>query len=374
MLPLRQWSAHMAKTIKTIGMLTGGGDCPGLNAVIRAVVKAATFKYGWNVLGILDGYDGLIWPEKISPLTPKEIAGILPRGGTILGTSNRGNPFAYPVQENGKTVVKDVSATLLKNFSKTGMDALVVVGGDGTLKIALELGKRGVRLVGVPKTIDNDLSATEITFGFDTALHTVTDAVDRLHTTAESHHRIMLVEVMGRDAGWIALHSGISGGADVILIPEIAFSLEKICSKIEQRAHAGRHFSIIVVAEGCRMMDGKSLMPVEADRRQAPRGGDIANTIGNRIAHQTKRETRVTVLGHIQRGGSPSPFDRVLSSRLGVAAVELLARGEFGRMVCLHCGSIQSTPLAEAVGVLKTVPPEGELVQTARALGISFGV
>ncbi|MBI4443050.1 MAG: 6-phosphofructokinase [Acidobacteria bacterium] len=363
----------MAKTIKTIGILTGGGDCPGLNAVIRAVVKAATIKYGWTVLGILDGYDGLIWPEKISPLTPRDIAGILPRGGTILGTSNRGNPFAYPVQENGKTVVKDVSATLLENFSKTGIDALVVVGGDGTLKIALELGKRGVQLVGVPKTIDNDLSATEITFGFDTALHTVTDAVDRLHTTAESHHRIMLVEVMGRDAGWIALHSGISGGADVILIPEIAFSLEKICSKIEQRAHAGRHFSIIVVAEGCRMMDGKSLMPVEADRRQAPRGGDIANTIGNRIAHHTKRETRVTVLGHIQRGGSPSPFDRVLSSRLGVAAVELLARGEFGRMVCLHCGSIQSTPLEEAVGVLKTVKPDGELVQTARALGISFG-
>ena len=363
----------MSQTVKSIGILTGGGDCPGLNAVIRAVVKTATLKYGWAVLGIFDGYDGLIWPEKIRPLTPKDIGGILPRGGTILGTSNRGNPFAYPIQENGTTVVKDVSPLLLENLSKTGIDALVVVGGDGTLKIGLELSRRGAALVGIPKTIDNDLSATEITFGFDTALGTATEAIDRLHTTAESHHRVMFIELMGRDAGWIALQSGIAGGADAILIPEIPVSLEKICAKIEQRAQAGRHFSIVVVAEGCRTLDGAPIISVDAERRSSPRSGEVANTIAEQVARCAHREIRVTVLGHIQRGGSPTPFDRVLGSRFGVAAVDLVARGEFGRMVCLHCGSIQSTSLEEAVGMLKTVPPQGELVQTARALGISFG-
>ena len=227
--------------------------------------------------------------------------------------------------------------------------------------------------MGVPKTIDNDLSATEITFGFDTALHTVTDAIDKLHTTAESHHRIMLVEVMGRDAGWIAVQSGIAGGAHVILIPEIPFSLDKICAKIQERAEAGRHFSIVVVAEGCRKIDGRTLADVTNERRIQPRSGAVANAIGELIAQQTRRETRVTVLGHIQRGGSPSPFDRVLSCRLGVAAVGLVARGDFGKMVCLKSSSIQSTPLEKAVGVLKTVKPESEIVKTAQALGISFG-
>jgi len=363
----------MNKKIKSIGILTGGGDCPGLNAVIRAVVKAATLKYGWTVLGITDGYDGLIWPEKSRVLGPQDIAGILPRGGTILGTSNRGNPFAYPITENGVTVEKDMSAQLLANIPKLGIDALVVVGGDGTQKIALELFRRGARVVGVPKTIDNDLSATEITFGFDTALETATGAIDKLHTTAESHHRIMLVELMGRDAGWIALHAGIAGGADVILIPEIPFSREKICDKIERRAQASRPFSIIVVAEGCRLIDGRPILSPAEERRKAPRSGAIANAIGSLIGRCTHRETRVTVLGHIQRGGSPSSFDRVLGSRLGVAAVELVAQGNFGRMVCLQCDSVRSTPLEEAVGALKTVDPNGELVQTARALGISFG-
>ncbi len=363
----------MSKKIQTIGILTGGGDCPGLNAVIRAVVKAATVEHGWKVLGIQDGYDGLVWTDKIRPLGSAEIAGILPRGGTILGTSNRGNPFAYPVTENGKTVVKDISPSIIENIPKLGIDALVVGGGDGTLKIGLELWQRGVPLVGVPKTIDNDLSATEITFGFDTALHTVTDAIDKLHTTAESHHRIMLVEVMGRDAGWIAVQSGIAGGAHVILIPEIPFSLDKICAKIQERAEAGRHFSIVVVAEGCRKIDGRTLADVTNERRIQPRSGAVANAIGELIAQQTRRETRVTVLGHIQRGGSPSPFDRVLSCRLGVAAVGLVARGDFGKMVCLKSSSIQSTPLEKAVGVLKTVKPESEIVKTAQALGISFG-
>ena len=363
----------MTKPVKTIGILTGGGDCPGLNAVIRAVVKAAMIRYGWTVLGIPDGYDGLIWPEKIRPLGAGDISGILVRGGTILGTSNRGNPFAYPMRENGQTVVKDVSPLLLANLDKIGLDALVVVGGDGTQKIALELFRRGAQVVGVPKTIDNDLSATEVTFGFDTALRTATDAIDKLHTTAESHHRIMVVEVMGRDAGWIALQSGIAGGADVILIPEVPFSLEKICDKIEQRAAAGRHFSIIVVAEGCRTIDGHPLFPFSEERRNTPRPGTVANALGALVGRHAGRETRVTVLGHIQRGGSPSPFDRVLGSRFGAAAVDLVARGEFGRMVCLQSGSIQSTPLEEAVGVLKTVDPNGQLVGTARALGVSFG-
>jgi 6-phosphofructokinase 1 len=366
----------MSKPVRTIGVLTGGGDCPGLNAVIRAVVKSAMLERGWTVLGIQDGYDGLIWPEKARPLTAQDISGILPRGGTILGTSNRGNPFAYPVRENGNTVMKDVSAQLLENVRKLALDALIVVGGDGTMKIGLELFRRGTPIVGVPKTIDNDLSATEVTFGFDTALHTATDAIDKLHSTAESHHRVMLIEVMGRDAGWIALHAGIAGGADVILIPEIQFSLARISAKIEERALAGRHFSIIVVAEGCRTMDGHPLYPVgpvEEDRRQAPRSGDIANTIGGWIGRTTHRETRVTVLGHIQRGGSPSPFDRVLSTRLGVAAVNLVAQSKFGYMACLRCASIESTPIEQAVGVLKTVDPQGELVRTARAVGISFG-
>ncbi len=273
-------------------------------------------------------------------------------------------------------MIKEVASQLLDNLQKSGIDALVVVGGDGSMKIALELSRRGVSLVGVPKTIDNDLSVTEVTFGFDTALRTATEAIDKLHTTAESHHRVMLVEVMGRDAGWIALHAGIAGGAHVILIPELPFSLQSVCEKINQRAEAGRPFSIIVVAEGCHSMDGRPILDVgkgKKDRRQAPRGGAVANTIGELIAKNTRREARVTVLGHIQRGGSPSPFDRVLSCRLGVAAVELVAQRQFGYMVCLQSDTIQSCPIEQAVGALKTVHPQGELVKTAQALGISFG-
>ncbi len=363
----------MPDAIRTIGLLTGGGDCPGLNAVIRAVVKSATLVHGWKVMGIYDGFDGLILPGKVSPLAPRDISGILPRGGTILGTSNRGNPFAYPCEENGKTVLQDVSPQLIENFRKLGIDALVVVGGDGTMKIALELWRRGVPAVGVPKTIDNDLSATEVTFGFDTALDTATEAIDKLHSTAESHHRVMLIEVMGRDAGWIALHSGIAGGADVILIPEIPFSLERICDKIRTREANGKHFSLIVVAEGCHRMDGIPLRRIDGERRQMPRSGDSADLIGAIIGRNTHHEVRVTVLGHVQRGGSPSSFDRVLGSRFGVAAVEMVARGEFGHMACLNCNSIQSTPIESAVGVLKAVDAKGELVRTARGLGISFG-
>ena len=363
----------MSMQVQTIGILTGGGDCPGLNPVIRAVVKSATAGYGWRVLGIPDGYDGLIHPELIRPLSGEDIAGILPRGGTILGTSNRGNPFKYPVLEDGAIVEKDVSPLLLQNIRKAGIDALVVVGGDGTMQIALELFRRGTPVVGVPKTIDNDLSATEITFGFDTALHTATDAIDKLHSTAASHHRVMLVELMGRDTGWIALHAGIAGGADVILIPEIPFNLPNVCAAIDERARLGRLFSIVVVAEGCRIENGCSVPPVRDHTIFTNPSRDVANVIGRWISRETHRETRVTVLGHVQRGGSPSPYDRVLSTRFGVEAVSLLARGEFGRMVCLRCDSIQSVPIEQAVGMLKVVDPSGEMVRTARALGISFG-
>lgn len=358
---------------KTIGILTGGGDCPGLNAVIRAVVKSATIKYGWRVIGIRDGFDGLIFPDRMMELTRKEISGILIRGGTILGTSNRGNPFCYPIEENGATVEKDVSPLLIENFKKSGLDALVITGGDGTMKIGLELFKRGIPVVGVPKTIDNDLSATEVTFGFDTAVRTATEAIDKLHSTAESHHRVMLVEVMGRDAGWIALHAGMASGAHIILLSEIPFTLSGIVKKIREREAIGRRYSIIVVAEGCRMIDGRPLNEALKERRLTPRSGEAANAIGAVIRQETGRETRVTVLGHIQRGGTPTPFDRVLSSRMGAEAVELIARGDYGRMVCLHANTITSALIEEAVGVLKVVDPNSELVRAARALDISFG-
>src|SRR5213595_1347313 len=252
-------------SIRRIGICTGGGDAPGLNAVIRAAVKAAFLKYKWKVIGIPDGFDGLIWPEKSYELTLKDVSGILPRGGTILGTTNRGNPFRYCTVENGKEVVRDISDQVIANARKLGIDAVITIGGDGSQKIALELFHRGMKLVGVPKTIDNDLSATEVTFGFDTALATATDAVDKIHTTAESHHRIMVVEVMGRDAGWIALEAGIAGGAHVILIPEIPFTIENVCKFVAQREGYGKRFTIVIVAEGVNIAAGA--------QRKSPRRG-----------------------------------------------------------------------------------------------------
>ncbi|HLY98136.1 MAG TPA: ATP-dependent 6-phosphofructokinase [Candidatus Angelobacter sp.] len=357
---------------KTIAICTGGGDCPGLNAVIRAVVKSSISKYGWRVLGVADGFDGLIWPEKSRELTLDDVSGILPRGGTILGTTNRGNPFSYRVEENGEMVERDFSRRLIANAKELGVDSLVVIGGDGTLKIAMQLQALGLNVIGVPKTIDNDLSATEVTFGFDTALHTATDAIDKIHTTAESHHRIMLVEVMGRDAGWIAVQAGIAGGAHVILIPEIPFTIKNICDFVHKRRSQGKKFTIVVVAEGAKVPH--ELEPrFVAEKRALPRSGSVANLLGDAIARCSRQETRVTVLGHIQRGGVPSPFDRILATRFGVAATEVAARQEFGRMVCLKEGRIQSVELAEAVGVMKDVQPDGEFVKTAKAIGICFG-
>ncbi|MGA7379317.1 MAG: ATP-dependent 6-phosphofructokinase [Terriglobales bacterium] len=350
--------------IRCIGICTGGGDAPGLNAVIRAAVKAAILKYKWKVIGIPDGFDGLIWPERSRELTLKDVSGILPRGGTVLGTTNRGNPFHHKIVENGVEVTRDISDVVIANSRKLGMDAVISIGGDGSQKIAQELFVKGLKIVGVPKTIDNDLCATEVTFGFDTALHTATDAVDKIHTTGESHHRIMVVEVMGRDAGWIALEAGIAGGAHVILIPEIPFSLERICNYVSEREGYGKRFTIVVVAEGIKL---------PAELKQLSRGGTVGNLIGDGIALTAHKEVRVSVLGHIQRGGSPSPFDRILATRFGVAAVELIAQGGFGKMVCLRNERIESVSISEAVGHLKTVDPQGELVCAARAIGICFG-
>ncbi|MFY9911184.1 MAG: ATP-dependent 6-phosphofructokinase [Candidatus Sulfotelmatobacter sp.] len=350
--------------IRCIGIGTGGGDAPGLNAVIRAATKAAVIKYGWKVIGIPDGFDGLIWPEKSFELTLKHVSGILPRGGTILGTTNRGDPFHYKTVENGKEISRDISGQIIENAKKLGIDAIITIGGDGSQKIGYDLFKKGMKIVGVPKTIDNDLSATQVTFGFDTALHTVTDAIDKIHTTAASHHRVMVVEVMGRDCGWIALEAGIAGGAHVILIPEIPFTVEHVCRHITERDKEGKDFTIVVVAEGVRL-------PHEFKENR--RASSVGNLIGNAIARGSNKDVRVSVLGHIQRGGSPSPFDRILATRFGVAAVDLIAAGGFGMMVALHGDSIISVDVAHAIGHLKSVDPQGEIVRAARAIGISFG-
>ena len=363
---------HMAD-IGTIGISTGGGDCPGLNAVIRAATKCAIQKYGWRVIGITDGFDGLIYPERSRELTLRDVSGILHRGGTILGTTNRGNPFRWKTTDaGGKEVVSDISPQVVENATKLGIDAVIVIGGDGTQAIGLELYRKGLKTVGVPKTIDNDLSATEVTFGFDSALHTVVDAIDKLHSTAESHHRVMVVEVMGRDAGWIALEAGIAGGADVILLPEIPFDIDRVGEYIRAREKGGKNFTIVVVAEGVK--PGPELAArFEKEKRAFPRAGAVANLVADAIGMVTRKETRVTVLGHIQRGGSPSPFDRILSTRFGVAAVELVAHGQFGKMVALRGGQVVPVDVVEACGKMKLVDPNGELVRVAKSVGVCFG-
>ena len=359
--------------IRKIGICTGGGDCPGLNAVIRGAVKTAILKYRYDVIGIRDGFDGLIWPEKSRPLTLNDVSGILPRGGTILGTTNRGNPFAYRISDNdGEESVRDFSDEVIKNAHVLGLDALIVIGGDGTQKIGLDLAAKGLPVVGVPKTIDNDLSSTDVTFGFDSALHVATDAIDRIHTTAESHHRIMIVEVMGRDAGWIALHAGIAGGAHIILIPEIEFSIESVCNYINQRQIFGKKFTIISLAEGVKVPE-QIRRDCIARYGSIPKGISVGNLIGEAVAEGSHKEVRVTVLGHTQRGGSPSPYDRILSTRFGVAAVDLIARKGFSKMVGLRGDKIVSVNIADAIGKMKDVDPTGEMVNTARSVGIHFG-
>jgi phosphofructokinase-like protein len=359
---------------KTIAILTGGGDCPGLNAVIRGVVRTAIGRYGWRVIGIEDGFDGLVGEVRWRELTLNSVRGILQRGGTILGTSNRGNPFSYPVERDGITEMIDVSSQVLENFRKTGAEVLVAVGGDGTLKIAQGLYEAGLPVIGVPKTIDNDLRATDITFGYRTAVAIVTEALDRLHTTAESHHRAMIVEVMGRDAGWIAIESGIAGSADVILIPEIPYEVEKLCQAIEKRRKNGSRFSIIVVAEGAFPKLGDKVVQQPAEGNfGVERLGGVGHTVAEQLTTCLDMETRVVILGHLQRGGSPTPYDRILASRFGVRAVELIAAEGYGRMVTLKGQNVTDVEISTAIAQLNLVDPNGELVRTAEALGVSFG-
>lgn len=359
--------------MKKIGVLTGGGDCPGLNAVIRAIVKSASVKYSYEVVGIEEGFDGLVLPDKTRTLTPLNIRGILPIGGTILGTTNRSNPFKYKITKDGKSEVRDVSQEVIKKIQSLGLDALIVIGGDGSLNIACELFKMGCPVVGVPKTIDNDILATDVTFGFNTAVQTATDALDRLHTTAESHNRVMVVEVMGRYVGWIALETGIGGGADVILIPEIPFDIEKVCKKITDRKNSGSRSSIVIVSEGAMPMGGDVSVLYNAETGgSAERLGGIGNKVGANI-NCPGMEVRVTVLGHLQRGGSPCAFDRILSTQFGVSVVDLIARKRLGEMVCLRGQRIESVPLSEVAKGQKKIPTEEGLVKTAESIGISFG-
>ncbi len=356
--------------LKRIGVLTGGGDAPGLNAVIRAVVKSGV-NHGIEVVGLEDSFDGLIEPNRSRVLTARDVTGILRRGGTILGTVNRGDPFAYPVETSEGP--QDYSQRVVEMFHRMGLDALVVIGGDGTLAIAHKFAKMGIPLVGVPKTIDNDIVGTTNTFGFDTAVACATDAIDRLHTTAEAHRRIMVVEVMGRYAGWIALYGGLGGGADAILIPEIPFDLKIVAQRIRDRDAWGAYFSIIVVAEGARPVGGKISVIREASAGRVERLGGLGHMVAAALEEMTGKETRTVVLGHLQRGGSPTSFDRVLATRFGGKAVELLLEGQFNRMVAFHPPDIGSVPLEDIVGRQRTVPPDFDVVRTARAIGVSFG-
>jgi 6-phosphofructokinase 1 len=363
--------------IRRIGISTGGGDAPGLNAVIRAVVLAA-HNHGWEVVGIRDGYNGIFLPDLyrdggLIPLTPETVRGITHLGGTIIGTTNSGNPLKYPVkQPDGKVVEVDRSDELVRGLAASGIDAVVAVGGDGSLTIADALARKGVRVVGVPKTIDNDLSRTVVTFGFDTAVSFATECIDRLHSTAASHRRVMVVEVMGRYAGWIALSAGVSSTADVILIPEIPYEIGAVAEKIQERFSRGRAFAIVVVAEGARPKGG-GFSVVEKQAGRAERLGGVGERVAAEIGKATGRETRHVVLGHLLRGGSPTTFDRLISLRFGAAAVRALAAGKTGVMVALDPPRVRYVPLAEATERMKVVPLDCDTILTARELDICLG-
>jgi phosphofructokinase-like protein len=356
-----------------IAISTGGGDAPGLNAVIRAVVLSAHNR-GWRSYGIQRGYEGLLNFNGVVPLGPAQVRGITHLGGTILGTTNRGNPFHYVTRDaEGNEHETDRSDDLVAAFQASGFDALVSIGGDGSLQISYELWKKGLPVVCVPKTIDNDVSGTQRSFGFDTAVSTATEAIDRLHSTAESHDRVMVVELMGRYAGWISLYSGLSGSADVILLPEIPFDIEKVYAKIRAREAAGRRFSIVVVAEGARSKDGAIELLERRGVGTVDRLGGIGSKVARAIGHSTGKETRTLVLGHLQRGGSPTTYDRLLALRFGAAAVRAIADGAFGIMVGLKGPGIEQVPLEEVVGKSKNVPLDSDTIATARELGISLG-
>jgi 6-phosphofructokinase 1 len=356
-----------------IAISTGGGDAPGLNAVIRGAVLAALNR-GWKAYGVERGYGGLIGDDRVVALSRAEVRGITHLGGTILGTTNRGNPFRWPVEvAPGVFEERDRSDELIASFNAHGFDALIAIGGDGSLRIARDLYQKGLPVVGVPKTIDNDVAGTVATFGFDTAVGIATEALDRLHSTAEAHERVMVVEVMGRHAGWIALCSGIAGTADVILIPEIPFDIEKVCEKVRDRDRIGRKFSIVVVAEGASPVDNDPTFADEGAPGMEPRLGGIAGRVAQSIGERTGKETRSLVLGHLQRGGGPTTFDRLLALRFGAMAVRAVARGEFGAMVALTPPTISCVPLEEVVGSPRQVPLDSDTVCTARELGIALG-
>lgn len=360
-------------SIKRLGILTGGGDAPGLNAVIRAVFLTARNRYGWEVIGIRQGFDGLLEDETQTViLDESRIHGLLARGGTILGAVNRGNPFVRLTESaDGAVDYVDTSAQALARLDELGIDALVVAGGDGTMAIAQKLVALGGKIVGVPKTIDNDLSQTDVTFGFDTAILTATEALDKLQTTAESHHRVMVMEVMGRNSGWLALTAGVAGGADVILIPEIPFDIRVVTDHI-QASRQTRNYSLVVVAEGAAPLGGTQEFYIQGSGLMQGRLGGIGYIVGNTIADALGVEVRATVLGHLQRGGQPTPRDRWLATRFGAEAVHLVARGQWGHMVALRATDMIAVPMSDATQI-KYVDPNGAMVQMARDLGIVFG-
>ena len=363
----------MKNSLKRIGILTGGGDCPGLNAVIRSIAKPAMTTYGAAVVGILDGFEGMV-EGRMRELSPKDVGGILNLGGTILGTSNKGNPFQFPIETPQGIEVLDYSDHAIQNYRDWNLDAVIAIGGDGTMHIVDKFTEMGLNFVGVPKTIDNDLSSTDVTFGYDSAVSVATEAIDRLHTTASSHHRVMVVEVMGRYAGWIAVGAGIAGGADMILIPEIPFKWEKVYEHVLLRSKRGNKFSIICVAEGAKPTDGEQVVKEVDKKRTDPiRLGGIAEHISHKIEEATGLETRSVVLGHVLRGGSPTPYDRILSTRYGSMAIELAAQGKFGFMVSLRGNEVVAVPVKEAIMKLRTVPLDSQIVKSARAVGTAFG-
>jgi len=356
-----------------IAINTGGGDAPGLKAVIKGIVLAA-YQKGWEGFGIKYGYRGLMDTKQLVRLTPETVWDITDMGGTILGTAIKGDPFKYPVQQADGTVLEnDISDTIVSNFRALGFDALIAIGGDGSLRIANKFMQKGIPIIGVPKTIDNDISSTDYTFGFDTAVSTATGAIDKLHTTARSHDRVMVVEVMGRYVGWIALHSGISGSADVILIPEIPYDINKACNKIRQISLIGRDYAIVVVAEGAKPVGGDITVLEGKQPGTEARLGGVGKKVAEEICKSTCKETRHIVLGHLQRGGAPTTFDRLLSLRFGTAAVRFLEARKFGMMAAVRSTDVIAVPIEEAIGQMKVIPKDSDILLTARSLGISFG-
>jgi phosphofructokinase-like protein len=357
-----------------IGILTGGGDCPGLNAVIRAIVKTAINDYDMSVIGFKDGFEGIILDKYIT-MDRNSVVGILAQGGTILGTSNRADPFNFPIPQKDDYVYLDRSSELVNNYEKLGLDALIVIGGDGTMSAAASLSKLGLNIIGVPKTIDNDLYGTDQTFGFDSAMITATEAIDKIHTTAQSHHRVMIVEVMGRYAGWLALASGLAGGGDIVLIPEIPYDLDNICDKLKERNRLGKNFSIIVIGEGAKMEGGEMVVSrLVKNSPDAIRLGGVSNQLASQIEGLTRLESRVTILGHLVRGGSPSPFDRLLGTRYGCESVRLVHEKQFSVLVALRGIDLTTVPLSEVAGKVRKVPLDHSLILNSLSTGLSLGV